>query len=138
VSHVIAGGVLLVLIPLGATAARAQPAAISNVDVLLGVHDVLHVVDMLTTTYDLTRGRGFGVKEGNPFLRPFDGQPAALSAVSGAFDVMHVAAIKRVERRHPKLALVWSAALVAVKVWATVNNINAAGDIQRRRWEARR
>ena len=58
--------------------------------------------------------------------------------VSSAIDILQVSVIKRVERRHPRWAFTWSAALVALEVWATTNNIIAAGRIQQRRFPAGR
>jgi len=113
--------------------ARAQSPTLSNVDVMLGAHDVLHAADMITTAYDLTRGRAFGATERNPFLKPFAERPSLLIGVSSAIDVFQVGVIKRIERTHPRWALAWSAALVGLEVWATTNNIAAAGRIQRRR-----
>lgn len=131
--------VLLILIALSdAMPAHAQVRLPSSVDVLLGAHDVLHVADMVSTTYDLTRGRRFGARERNPFLKPFSGSPTVLTGVSSAIDVLQVAVIKRVEQRHPRWAIAWSAALVALEVWATTNNIAAAGRIQQRRSTAAR
>jgi len=128
---------LVIVIGLSNTAfARAQSQALSNVDVMLGAHDVLHSADMISTTYDLTRGRGFGATERNPLLKPFAERPSLLIGVSSAIDVLQVTVIKRVERAHPRWALTWSAALVALEVWATTNNIVAAGRIQQRRLSA--
>ena len=120
-----------------ATLARAQTLP-SNVDVMLGAHDVLHTADMITTTYALTRGRAVGAIEGNPLLRPLGNQPVLLTAVSGTLDVLQVIVIKRVERKHPRWALVWAAALVGLEVWATTNNIAAAGRIHQRQVAAGR
>jgi len=128
---------LAIVIGLSNTAtASAQSPLLSNVDVMLGAHDVLHTADMITTTYDLTRGQAFGATERNPLLKPFGRRPALLTGVSSAFDILQVMVIKRVERTHPRWALVWSSALVAMEVWATTNNIAAAGRIQQRRLAA--
>jgi hypothetical protein len=121
------------------TIALANPAIArgqrlpSNVDVMLGAQDVLHIADMITTTVALSRGREVGAIEGNPLLRPLSDRPALLATVSGAVDVLQVVVIKRVERKHPRWALVWSAALVGLEVWATTNNIAALGRIHQRR-----
>jgi hypothetical protein len=115
-----------------ATLAHAQTLP-SNVDVMLGAQDVLHIADMITTSFVLTRGREYGAFEGNPLLRPFTDRPALIATVSSTLDVLQVVVIKRVERKHPRWALVWSAALVGLKGWATTNNIAAAGRIHRRR-----
>jgi hypothetical protein len=129
---------LMIAIALSAAASARAQTLPSNVDVLLGAHAVLHTADMITTTYDLTRGRAFGANELNPMLRPFSNHPTVLVGVSSAFDVLQVHVVKQVERTHPRWALVWSAALVAVEVWATTNNIATAGRIQQRRLAARR
>ena len=78
-------------------------------------------------------GREVGAIEGNPLLRPLSDRPALLATVSGMVDVLQVVVIKRVERNHPRWALVWSAALVGLEVWATTNNIVALGRIHQRR-----
>jgi hypothetical protein len=131
--------VLLILIAvLEAIPVDAQVRLPSSIDVLLGAHDVLHVADMVSTSYGLTRGRAFGARESNPFLKPFGGSPTMLAGVSSAIDVLQVAVIKRVERRHPRWAIASSAALVALEVWATTNNIAAAGRIHQRRLAAGR
>ena len=129
---------LMIAIALSAAAtARAQTLP-SDVDVLLAAHAVLHTADMITTTYDLTRGHASGAHELNPLLAPLSRQPVLLVSVSSAIDVLQVYVVKRVEQTHPRWALVWSAALVAVEVWATTNNIAAAGRIQQRRLKASR
>ena len=115
-----------------ARSAIAQQPTVSNVDVLLGAHDVLHVADMITTTYDLTRGRDVGAKEASPLLKPFSSSPLALAAVSGALDMWQVAMIKRIQSKHPRVAVAWAVGLVALEAWATTNNISAAGQIQQR------
>jgi hypothetical protein len=103
--------------------ARAQMP--SNVDVMLGAQDVLHIADIITTSFVLTRGKEFGAFEGNPLLRPFDDHPALIATMSSTLDLLQVVVIKRVERKHPRWAFVWSAALAGLKVWATTNNIAA-------------
>jgi len=115
-----------------ARSAIAQQPTVSNVDVLLGAHDVLHVADMITTTYDLTRGRDVGAKEASPLLKPFSSSPLALAAVGGALDMWQVAMIKRIQSKHPRVAVAWAVGLVALEAWATTNNISAAGQIQQR------
>ena len=115
-----------------ARSAIAQQPTVSNVDMLLGAHDVLHVADMITTTYDLTRGRDVGAKEASPLLKPFSSSPLALAAVSGALDMWQVAMIKRIQSKHPRVAVAWAVGLVALEAWATTNNISAAGQIQQR------
>jgi hypothetical protein len=45
-------------------------------------------------------------------------------------DTWQVVMIKRIQPKHPRLAVAWAAGLVALEVWATTNNINAAGRIQ--------
>ena len=116
----------------GARDAIGQQPTVSNVDLLLGAHDVLHIADMITTTYDLTRGRELGAKEASPLLRPFSSSPLAITAVSSALDVWQVVMIKRIQPKHPRLAVAWAMGLVALEAWATTNNISAAGRIQQR------
>lgn len=111
--------------------ARAQRLP-SNVDVMLGAQDVLHIADMITTSVALSRGREVGAIETNPLLRPLSDRPALLATVSGALDVLQVIVIKRVEQKHPRWALVWSAALVGLEVWTTTNNISVLGRIHQR------
>jgi hypothetical protein len=50
--------------------------------------------------------------------------------VSYAVDLLQVAS-SSVERKHSRWALVWSASLVSLEVWATTNNIAAAGRVHR-------
>jgi hypothetical protein len=129
--------VLLILFASGA-AAQEPPLAVvplhvhpSDVDVLLAAEAVLHTADMITTSYDLTLGPG--AREGNPFLATFAGQPVTLVALSGAINVLQAYTIAKLQHRHPKIALWWARALAGVEVWATINNVNAAGELQRRR-----
>jgi hypothetical protein len=130
----------LVLILVFASAAAAQEAPLaavplnlhpSDVDVLLAAEAVLHTADMITTSYDLTLSAS--AREGNPFLATFTGTPVSLVALSGAINVLQAYTIARLQHRHPKIALWWARALVGVEVWTTINNINAAGELQRRR-----
>jgi len=44
-----------------------------------------------------------------------------------------VVMIKRIQRKHPRLAVAWATGLVALEVWATTNNISATGRIQQLR-----
>jgi hypothetical protein len=110
--------------------ARFSRAA-SNLDLLLAEQAGLHTVDMLSTAYATTLGGG--AHEGNPWLAPLNGHPTLLAATSGAVDVLQVYVITKMAPRHPKLAHVWAAALVATECWVTINNINAVGELQRRR-----
>jgi len=103
----------------------------SDVDVLLAAEAVLHTADMITTSYDLTLSSS--AREGNPVLAPFTGTPVAVVALSGAINILQAYTIARLQHRHPKIALWWARTLVGVEVWATINNINAAGELQRRR-----
>ena len=66
---------------------------------------MLNVADMITTTYDLTRGRDLGAKEANPLLKPFSSSPLALAAVSSALDMWQVVMIKRIQPKHPRIAV---------------------------------
>jgi hypothetical protein len=116
-----------------AQAASERPSPFSvrptDVDLLLGCQAVLHAADMFTTAYDLHLGSA--AHESNPLLAPMHAHPVALTAMSGAVDVLQAYAITKIQYRHPKIARVWAAALVAVEVWATINNVNAAGRLQR-------
>ena len=115
-------------------AQRVTPLTVtpaSNFDVLVGVIDVLHFADMLTTSYDLTHpSRTLRAVEGNPVLRPFSGSPAALAAVSGAITIAQVMVLQRLNRRHPKLATVYLVSIVAVKMIAVTSNVRMAGMLQ--------
>jgi hypothetical protein len=123
-----------------ATTAAAQNAqrvtsvtvtSASNFDVLVGVIDVLHFADMLTTSYDLTHpSRTLRAIEGNPVLRPFSGSPARLAAVSGAMTIAQVMALQHLNRRHRKLATVYLVSIVAVKMIAVTSNVRMAGMLQ--------
>ena len=114
--------------PLSAVPLNLHP---SDVDVLLAAEAVLHTADMITTSYDLTLSSS--AREGNPFLAPFAGKPVAVVALSGAINILQAYTIAKLQHRHPKVALWWARALVGVEVWATINNVNAAGELQRRR-----
>jgi hypothetical protein len=130
-------GLIIAIVLTNTALARAQKLP-SNVDVMLGAQDVLHIADMITTSFVLTRGKEFGAFEGNPLLRPFDDHPALIATMSSTLDLLQVVVIKRVERQHPRWAFVWSAALAGLKVWATTNNIAAAGRIHQHRVAAGR
>jgi len=133
------GLVLLMLVVASAAAAQeASPQSAgllnlhpSDVDVLLAAEAVLHTADMITTSYDLTLSSS--AREGNPFLAPFTGKPVAVVALSGAINILQAYTIAKLQHRHPKIALWWARTLVGVEVWATINNVNAAGELQRRR-----
>ena len=103
----------------------------SDVDVLLATEAVLHTADMITTSYDLTLSSS--AREANPLLTVFAAKPVSLVALSGAINVLQAYTIARLQHRHPKVALWWARALVGVEAWATINNINAASELQRRR-----
>jgi hypothetical protein len=113
---------------LSAVALNLHP---SDVDVLLAAEAVLHTADMITTSYDLTLSSS--AREGNPVLAPFTGKPVAVVALSGAINILQAYTIAKLQHRHPKIALWWARTLVGVEVWATINNINAASELQRRR-----
>jgi hypothetical protein len=103
----------------------------SNFDVLVGVIDVLHFADMLTTSYDLTHpSRTLRAIEGNPVLRPFSGSPARLAAASGALTIAQVMVLRHMNRKHPKLATVYLVSIVAVKMIAVTSNVRMAGMLQ--------
>lgn len=126
----------LVLLAASVAAAQDVPApastraAASDVDVLLAAQAVLHTADMISTSYDLTYRDG---REGNPLLGGFTRKPVTLALVSGAIDILQAYTIAKLQRRHPKVALWWARALVGTEAWTTINNINAAGELQRRR-----
>ena len=129
--------VLVIVFASGAAAQDPPVAAVplnlhpSDVDVLLAAEAVLHTADMITTSYDLTLSPS--AREGNPFLAMFTGKPVALVALSGAINVLQAYTIAKLQHRHPKIAVWWARALVGVEVWATINNVNAASELQRRR-----
>src|SRR3954471_24800421 len=130
--------VVLLLVAAGPATAQEPPLAAvplnlhpSDVDVLLAAQAVLHTADMITTSYDLTLSSG--AREANPFLAPFTRKPVSLVALSGAINILQAYTIAKLQHRHPKVALWWARALVGVEVWATINNVNAAGELQRRR-----
>jgi uncharacterized protein DUF5658 len=140
----LAGALVLVALVASAAPARAQaplqdpatrPSPFSvqptDVELLLGCQAVLHAADMFTTAYDLQLGNA--AREGNPLLAPLNRHPVALTAISGAVDVLQAYAIVKIQHRHPKIARWWASALVGIEVWATINNINAAGQLQRAR-----
>ena len=129
---------MLMLVFVSAAAAQEPPQAAvplnlhaSDVDVLLAAEAVLHTADMITTSYDLTLSSS--AREANPFLAPFAAKPVSLVALSGAINILQAYTIARLQHRHPKIALWWARTLVGVEVWATINNVNAAGELQRRR-----
>jgi hypothetical protein len=131
-------GVVLVLMMAGAATAQDAPRARatvnvqpSDVDVLLATQAVLHTADMIATSYDLTIGST--AREANPLLGGFARRPVTLVMMSGAIDVLQAYTIAKLQHRHPKIALWWARTLVGVEVWTTINNIDAAGELQRRR-----
>ncbi|HKB11907.1 MAG TPA: hypothetical protein VKD69_14695 [Vicinamibacterales bacterium] len=130
--------VLVVLVTTAAAAADEGPLhrAIrtvqpSEVEVLLAAQAVLHTADMITTSYDLSLDRGG--HEANPLLGPFTRQPIRLVVLSSAVDVLQAYTISKLQHRHPQIALWWARALAGVEAWSTINNINAAGELQRGR-----
>jgi hypothetical protein len=66
-------------------------------------------------------------------LGDFTRQPVKVVILSGAIDILQAYTITKLQHRHPKIALWRARALVGTEVWATINNINAAGELQRRR-----
>jgi uncharacterized protein DUF5658 len=103
----------------------------SDVDLLVACQAVLHAADMFTTAYDLSLG---GTRrEANPILKPLMHHPVTLTVASSAIDVLQAYTVTRLQRNHPKLARWWALALVATETWATINNVNAAGELQRQR-----
>jgi len=105
----------------------------SDVDLLLGCQAVLHAADMFTTAYDLRLGGPQAAHEANPLLAPFARRPVTLTIVSGAIDILEAYTVKKLEPRHRRIARGYALALVALEVWSTINNINAAGELQRAR-----
>lgn len=133
--HAVCGVVMLFA---AAAAAQEAPARLarfsvppSDVDVLLAAQAVLHAADMMTTAYDLSLSRD--AHEGNPALGAFTQQRIRLAIVSGAIDILQTYTVERLQRRHPKIARWWALALVGTELWAAVNNVKAAGELQRRR-----
>lgn len=115
---------------------KVSRSELTDIEVLVGAHDVLHIADMVTTAYALSRG--VTAREANPVLRPLGGHPIALSVASGAFDVVEVWALMKLNQHHPKLAKVFALSLVATEVWATSNNVRLVGQIQRQNAGRRR
>ena len=105
----------------------------SDVDLLLGCQAVIHAADMFTTAYDLRLGGPQAAHEANPLLAPFARRPVTLTIVSGAIDILEAYTVKKLEPRHRRIARGYALALVALEVWSTINNINAAGELQRAR-----
>lgn len=128
---------LVLMIVFASAAAAQQPtrAAVplnlhpSDVDVLLAAEAVLHTADMITTSYDLRLSPS--AREANPLLATFTGKPVSMAALSGAINVLQAYTIAKLQHRHRKIALWWARSLVGVEVWATINNINAAGELHR-------
>lgn len=134
----LACGLVLLIVFASAAAAQERPRAAvplkrhpSDVDVLLAAEAVLHTADMITTSYDLTLSAS--ARDGNPLLATFTSQPVSLVALSSAINVLQAYTIARLQQRHPKIAVWWARVLVGVEVWATINNVNAASELQRRR-----
>jgi hypothetical protein len=128
-STVATAGLLVLALSARASAqdVRREP---SSVDRLIAVQAALHVADMLTTSYDLTYGHG---REGNPVLRPFDGNVATLTAVAGGLTLAQVWYLKKLEHTHPKAAVTLGVAMVLLKTLAVAHNVNAMGVIEARR-----
>jgi hypothetical protein len=125
----------IVLAIVGAAPATAQTSAptapISSFEVLAGVHAVLHIADMISTSYTLTHpAPAFRAHEANPYLRPFEGRPAVLAAVSGACSVAEVLALEKIRRRHPKVATLAMVGLVVTELIVVTNNVRVAGQLQ--------
>ena len=110
---------------------RREP---SSVDRLVAVQAAMHVADMVTTSYDLTYGHG---REGNPVLRPFDGNTGMLTGAAGLLLLGHVWYVKQLERTHPKAAVALGVAMVVLKTLAVAYNVNAMGTIEARRRRGR-
>ena len=105
--------------------------AVKNFDVLVGAFNVLHVADMVTTSYALTHpAPGLRATEGNPILRRFSGSPVRLAVASGAFTITEVWLMHRARRTHPKAATWCLAALTVMEMIVVTNNVRAAGQLQ--------
>jgi hypothetical protein len=122
------GITLAIAVPASAQTLDRRPLA--DIDVILGVENVLHFTDMLTTGYDL---RFENVKEGNPFLAPLGRSTAAIEGVSSALNVFEVWMIKKMSVKHPRIAKACGVGFVALELYGTLNNINLAGQLQRAR-----
>ena len=123
---------MFVVVAIGIAApAASQPPGVQSFDVLAGVNAVLHVADMVGTGYTLTHpAPTFRARESSPYLRPLESRPAALAAASGALCVVEVWALEKIRRRHPKVATVAMAGLVAVKLIGVTNNVRITGQLQ--------
>jgi hypothetical protein len=107
-----------------------RPAA-ENFHVLAGVFNVLHIADIVTTSYDLTRpAAGLRATEGNPVLRGFSGSPVRLAVTSGALTIANMWLLDRVRRTRPKTATWCLAALTVMEMIVVTNNVRAAGQLQ--------
>jgi hypothetical protein len=63
-------------------------------------------------------------------LRPLEGRPAALAAASAALCVAGGWALEKIRRRHPTMATLAMAGLVAVKLIGVTNNVRVSGQLQ--------
>ena len=54
----------------------------------------------------------------------------ALAAASGALCVADVWALEKIRRRHPKIATLAMAGLVAIKLMGVTNNVRVTGQLQ--------
>jgi hypothetical protein len=109
-------------------APRPLSQSLPDLDQLIVFQSWWHVGDMITTAYDLRHGG----REANPLLSPLTHHPVQLSIVSGAIDVLQAYAIRKLARRHPRLAHLWAGALLVTEIWTTTNNVRVAGELQRR------
>lgn len=130
----------VIIFVLSASPAHAQPDEAagheppregpSRLQVLLAVEAGMHAADMFSTVRNLQMGGG-NVREANPLLAPFAHRPAALVAVSSGVNLLQMYTISKIRPRHPKLAMVWTVALIGVETFAVTNNIRVAGQLQR-------
>ena len=119
----------------GDAAATNQAAPARRADTPKGLHVLIAAqatllsADMITTASALQFGGG--AREGNPLLRPFSQQPAALAAVSAAIDALQMYTIVKLNKRHPKIAHAWALALVGTELFAVTNNLRVTSRLRR-------
>ena len=107
-----------------------RPTA-KSFDVLVGAFNVLHITDMVSTSYALTHpAPGLRATEGNPLLRKFSGSPVRLAVASGVFTLAEVWLLERGRRTRPKAATWCIAALTVLEMVVVTNNVRAAGQLQ--------
>jgi hypothetical protein len=82
------------------------------------------VADLGTTTYLMGTGK---YREGNPLLRPFEQRPAWMGVIKGGQCLVAHEALRRQERRHPKLVVFIGIVATAVSAYATFSNQDKVG-----------